>query len=149
MTYQAGNKIRLYPSFQNSYTDFGTMPKEFWDRWMLPGDSKYTYIPSIMDNTTAAQNGGAYPLNNYNYSNERVARGDMIRLKTVSITYTMPPAVVKRSGMSNASLTLAATNLWLLYSDSKLKGQDPEFFNSGGVAQPLQRQVTMALKVSF
>lgn len=148
-TYQAGNKIRLYPAFRTSYSDMDAMPKEFYDRWVMPGDEKYTNVPSIMDAYTAAQQGGGYPYNNYNYSTARVAKGDFVRLKTVSLSYNLSPELLKKSGMSSASFTLATTNPWLLYSDSKLKGQDPEFFNSGGVAQPLQKQVTLSLKVGL
>jgi hypothetical protein len=57
--------------------------------------------------------------------------------------------LLKKAGLYSASFTLAATNPWLLYSDLKLKGQDPEFFNSGGVAQPLQKQITLSLKAGF
>jgi hypothetical protein len=49
----------------------------------------------------------------------------------------------------NASITLTGTNLWLLYSDKKLYGQDPEFFASGGVALPVAKQITASLKLGF
>jgi TonB-linked SusC/RagA family outer membrane protein len=149
ITYQAGNKIRLYPAFKASYSDMDAMPREFYDRWVMPGDEKYTNVPSIVDAFYQSQLGGGYPYNNYNYSGERVAKGDFIRLKTVSLAYNLPPEMLKRSGLSSGSITLATTNPWLLYSDAKLKGQDPEFFNSGGVAQPLQKQVTLSLKVGL
>jgi hypothetical protein len=48
-----------------------------------------------------------------------------------------------------ASLTAAVVNPWLMYSDKKLNGQDPEFFNSGGVAQPIQKQFTLSVKVGM
>ena len=115
----------------------------------MPGDEKYTNVPSIVDAFYQSQLGGGYPYNNYNYSGERVAKGDFIRLKTVSLAYNLQPEMLKRSGLSSGSITLATTNPWLLYSDAKLKGQDPEFFNSGGVAQPLQKQVTLSLKVGL
>ena len=93
---------------------------------------------------------GVYPYNNYNYSDQRVAKGDFMRLKNVSLTYTLPSKIIDRWRVfSNLSVTVAATNLCLIYSDKKLNGQDPEFFNSGGVAQPLQRQFTMALNIGF
>jgi hypothetical protein len=44
---------------------------------------------------------------------------------------------------------LQATNLFLLYADKKLNGQDPEFFNAGGVASPMPRQFTFSLKVGL
>ena len=46
-------------------------------------------------------------------------------------------------------MKLQATNLFLLYSDKKLNGQDPEFFNSGGVASPLAKQFTLTLKLGL
>jgi TonB-linked SusC/RagA family outer membrane protein len=149
ITYQAGNTIRLYPAFRTSYSDLDAMPKEFYDRWTMPGDEKYTNVPSILDAFAQSQLGGAYPYNNYNYSTERVAKGDMIRLKTVSLAYQLPNMMMRKYGLNNASITAAATNPWLIYSDEKLRGQDPEFFNSGGVAQPVQKQITLALKVGL
>jgi hypothetical protein len=47
------------------------------------------------------------------------------------------------------SVTAAAINPWLIYADEKLKGQDPEFFNAGGVAMPVQKQFTLSLKVGL
>lgn len=150
LTYQFGNKIRLYPAFKSSYSDLDAMPKEFYDRWVQPGDQTTTKVPSIVDGLeSVALLGGVYPYNNYNYSTERVAKGDMIRLKTVSLSYQLPFEFIKRYGLTNVSLTGAATNMWLIYSDKKLRGQDPEFFNSGGVAQPLQKQFTLSLKVGL
>ncbi|MBX2924845.1 MAG: SusC/RagA family TonB-linked outer membrane protein [Chitinophagaceae bacterium] len=153
VTYQAGNKIRLYPAFRNSYTELDATPKEFYDRWVLPGDQDVTNIPSIMDyyqNNLSVNDNSAYPYNNYNYSTERVAKGDFVRLKSVSLTYQFPPSFIMKSGfIKTTALTLAAINPWLLYSDKKLQGQDPEFFNAGGVAMPVQKQITLSLKAGF
>ena len=52
-------------------------------------------------------------------------------------------------GINNLSLKLQATNLFLLYADKKLNGQDPEFFNTGGVATPIPRQFTLTLRVGL
>ena len=149
ITYQAGNTIRLYPAFSSTYSDLDAMPKEFYDRWMMPGDEKYTQVPSVLDAFAQAQLGGAYPYNNYNYSTQRVAKGDFVRLKTVSLTYQAGPNLISRLRLSSLALTAAATNPWLIYADKKLKGQDPEFFNSGGVAQPIQKQFTLSLKLGI
>jgi hypothetical protein len=48
-----------------------------------------------------------------------------------------------------ASLSLVGNNLWLIHSDKKLMGQDPEFYQSGGVALPVQRQFSMSLKLTY
>lgn len=149
VTYQAGNKIRLYPAFKTAYSDLDAMPKEFYERWVMPGDEKTTQTPSILDALEQTLMGGAYPYNNYNYSTERVAKGDMVRLKTISLSYQLPATMLHRTAFNSVALTAAAINPWLIYADSKLKGQDPEFFNTGGVAQPIQKQFTLSLKVGL
>jgi hypothetical protein len=149
VTYQWGNKIRLYPAFKTSYSDLDAMPNEFYDRWVMPHEEGTTAVPSLVDAFEKTVISGSYPYNNYNYSSERVAKGDFIRLKTVSLTYVIPETIVKRSGFKSLMVTGAASNMWLIYSDKKLRGQDPEFFNSGGVAQPIQKQVTVSLKVGI
>ncbi|SFE96992.1 TonB-linked outer membrane protein, SusC/RagA family [Chitinophaga sp. CF118] len=149
VTYQWGNKIRLYPAFKTSYSDLDAMPNEFYDRWVMPHDEGTTTVPSLVDAFEKTVINGSYPYNNYNYSTERVAKGDFIRLKTVSLSYLLPERLVKSSGFKSLMITGAATNLWLIYSDDKLRGQDPEFFNTGGVAQPIQKQVTVSLKVGI
>ncbi|QJB32576.1 SusC/RagA family TonB-linked outer membrane protein [Chitinophaga oryzae] len=149
ITYQAGNKIRLNPVFKSAYSDLDAFPREFLDRWTLAGDEQRTNVPSIIDALTNYRMTDAYPYNNYNYSSARVADGGFIRLKNIALSYLLPVRMVKNIGLSNLSVTASANNLWLLYSDSKLRGQDPEFFNAGGVAQPLQRQLVMSLKVTL
>ena len=52
-------------------------------------------------------------------------------------------------GLSSMSFKLDATNLFLLYSDKKLNGQDPEFVNAGGVAMPLSKQFTFTLRMGI
>lgn len=51
--------------------------------------------------------------------------------------------------MQTLSLKLQATNLMLLYADKKLNGQDPEFFNTGGVASPVPRQFTLTVRLGL
>lgn len=148
-TYQFGNKIRLYPAFKTTYSDLDAMPKEFYDRWVMPGDEKKTSVPSMLDAFEQLLIRGAHPYNNYNFSTERVAKGDFIRLKTISLTYQIPGELSKRAGLSNIAVSAAAINPWLIYADKKLQGQDPEFFNAGGVAQPIQKQFTFSLKVGI
>jgi len=153
ITYQAGNMIRLYPAFKNSYTELDATPKEFYDRWVMPGDEKTTNVPSIMDSYQNALLGNSdfnYPYNNYNYSTQRVAKGDFIRLKTVSLAYQLPVSLLQKTNfLKTLSVTVAAINPWLIYSDKRLQGQDPEFFNAGGVAQPIQKQITLSLKAGL
>lgn len=148
MTYQCGNKVRLYPSFKASYSDLDAMPKEFYDRWMLAGDENKTDIPVILSQRQYNVNySKAY--NAYNLSDARVAKGDFIRMKEISLSYKLPKKLLNVIGVSNASIKVQGSNLFLLYSDKKLNGQDPEFLGSGGVAMPVPKQFTFTLKVGI
>lgn len=148
MTYQMGNKIRLNPSFKAKYTDLNSMPKEFHDRWMVAGDENKTDIPVIL---SKAQYNGNYKktYNAYNMSDIRVASGSFIRMKEISLGYDLPKRLLDKIGIKNASLKFVGTNLFLIYSDKKLNGQDPEFVSSGGVAMPVPKQYTLTLRVGI
>ncbi|MEG2179032.1 MAG: SusC/RagA family TonB-linked outer membrane protein [Bacteroidales bacterium] len=147
LTYSFGNKVRLDPIFRSSYSDMTAHPKEFKNRWTVPGDEERTNIPAIASRAQLVQNQYlSYGYNAYNYSTARIADGGFIRMKEISLSYDLPSAFLQKIGVSNAQVKIQATNLFLLYSDSKLNGQDPEFFNSGGVATPMPKQFTFTLR---
>jgi hypothetical protein len=103
----------------------------------------------VLDQIYASRVGGLYPYTNYNYSSARVVDGDYVRLKQVSLSYALPANRVSALGLSNLSLSLVANNIYLIYADKRLNGQDPEFSASGGVAMPIPRQVTLSLKIGL
>lgn len=148
MTYAFGNVVRLDNVFSSQYDDLMATPKEFTNRWMLPGDEEKTNIPAIISSRQRAAGGVYKAYNVYNFSTERTAKGDFIRLKEISLSYDFPKKVLDNK-LSNLSLKLQATNLFLLYADKKLYGQDPEFINAGGVASPVPKQFTLTLRVGF
>ena len=150
VTYSFGNVVRLDPVFSNSYSDLDSTPREFINRWVVPGDEERTTIPVIaskMQNKNDTSLNYAY--NAYNYSSERIAKGDFIRMKEVSVAYDFPKTITNSLRINNLSLKLQATNLFLIYADKKLNGQDPEFFNTGGVALPMAKQFTLTLRVGL
>lgn len=150
VTYSFGNKVRLDPVFAAQYSDLTSMPKEFKNRWVLPGDESYTTIPVIASKRQYQNYANlSYAYNAYNYSTERVADGGFIRLKEVSISYDIPKDLISILSINSLQLKLQATNLFLLYADKKLNGQDPEFFNSGGVSTPVPRQFTLTLRMGI
>ena len=126
------------------------MPKEFKNRWVQSGDENVTSIPVIASRRQYRSiNYLSYAYNAYNYSTARVADGGFIRMKNISLTYDVPTKLVHKLGLSNASLKLDGTNLFLLYADDKLNGQDPEFVNSGGVATPMAKQFTFTVRLGI
>lgn len=158
VTYSWGNYIRLQPIFSATYDDLYSMSKIMKNRWIMPGDEATTNVPSILDLyttnkftrlSTGSSLSPVYAYNAYNYSDQRIAKGDFIRLKTVSVSYQVPQRIIQRLGLNAMQLSLVGNNIALLYSDKGLLGQDPEFFNNGGVAMPIPRQYTFSLKVGL
>lgn len=145
-----GNKIRLNPIYSSSYSDLSVFTKDFANRWLLPGDEKVTNIPVIADKRLLAEVPNlSYAYNAYNYSTARVADGGYVRMKNISLRYSLPEQFVKKIGLSNISLKVLTTNPFLIYSDDKLNGRDPEFFLSGGVAYPVLQKYTLSLNLSM
>lgn len=150
MTYGFGNVVRLNPIFKSSYSDFYAMSTDYKNRWMVPGDENYTDVPVFVSQRqlteySSLRNG----YNMYNYSSVRVAKGDFIRMKEISLTYECPKSWAEKLKMSNISIKGQVTNPFLIYAHKSLGGQDPEYVNSGGVSSPLARQFTFTLKFGF
>lgn len=152
-----GNVVRKNPTVSAVYGDMTALTKDVLNRWVLPGDEQYTTVPAILDMLSLRQvvtNTGTavdarYPYNAYNYSDVRVAKGDYIKLSNISIGYNLSKNLCQKLRVDNASLALVANNIAVLYADKNLNGQDPEFINSGGVALPVSRQVTLSLKLGL
>lgn len=150
LSYKFDYKIRLNDAFFAGYNDFSALPGELANRWVTPGDQEITDIPVILDNQTVQAGGDviqAYEL--YNKSTVRVADGDYIRLKNVRLSYQLPSKITEQIGVSRASFNIEGQNLALLYSDSALRGQDPEFFSSGGVSLPQPRLITISMNIGL
>jgi TonB-linked SusC/RagA family outer membrane protein len=150
LNYQAGNVIRLYPVYDAFYSDIDAMTQSLNNRWFKPGDEALTSIPSLPS---------SYEINNdlelieaynaYNFSTERVAKGDFIRLKDITLSYDFSQNFAKKMGCRSLQIRGSIMNLCLLYSDKALNGQDPEFSRTGGVAMPVPRQFTVSLRAGI
>ncbi|MFR9165887.1 MAG: SusC/RagA family TonB-linked outer membrane protein [Dysgonomonas sp.] len=150
VTYAFGNKVRLDPVFSSSYDDLAATPKEFKNRWVMAGDENRTSVPVIPSNRQVQENGQGLrrAYNAYNYSTERIADGGFIRMKEISLTYDLPKKILPKE-INKLSVKLQATNLFLIYADDKLNGQDPEFFQSGGVSAPVPKQFTFTVRLGL
>ena len=116
----------------------------------MPGDELKTNIPVILTKRQVSEDSYMSTLYNaYNYSTARIAKGDFIRMKEISLSYDFPKKLLKPLKISDLSLKLQATNLFLIYSDKKLNGQDPEFFQAGGVSAPVPKQCTLTLRLGI
>ncbi|WP_218598107.1 SusC/RagA family TonB-linked outer membrane protein [Polaribacter sp. NJDZ03] len=150
ITGSGGNKVRLNPLYSSQYSDLDVFSKDFVNRWTVPGDENFTNIPVIASaQQQATINNLNVAYNAYNYSTARVADGDFLRMKNIALGYSFNKQLTDKLGLSSFSVRFQGTNLFLIYSDSALNGQDPEFYNTGGVALPIRRQFTMSLNLSI
>ncbi len=85
------------------------------DRWQQPGD--VTRIPRV------SEGGGPNASRNNSISSRLVEDGSYIRLKNLSLGYTIPNDITSQVGISRLRFYVAGTNLWTLTDYS---GLDPE-----------------------
>jgi len=127
------------------------------DRWTTPGDitdipkmSKYTQNPE--QNNSAANN---YTGQVANLSSRYLDDGSFLRLRNVSVGYSLPNSVVSRLKLYRVKASISATNLWTL---TKYKGLDPEVSaqstnqNTAGydwATVPQPRTVEFVLNITF
>lgn len=150
LTYAGGNAIRLDPIYSDTFDDIRAFTTDMQNKWSVPGDEELTAIPSIPSVRTQFDILHGYPYTAYNYSSARVADGDFIKLKSITLAYDLPAKWLRTLGVLNtASVSVTGGNLWLIYADKRLNGQDPEYFNTGGVAMPLAPSVTFSLRLGF
>lgn len=148
ITAQAGSKIRLNPTYDPAFGDLNVFSQDYYDRWLAQGDEYKTDVPTLPSTELIREVGReaierAY--NTYNFSQLKVADGSFVRMKNISLSYTFPSHSLKALRLRSAYLRLSITNPFLIYADPKLRGQDPEFYKSGGVALPTPRQYTLSL----
>ena len=131
-----GNKIWL----NNLYSESGqalpfpqqNMSREFVNRWRQPGDELKTNIPALSDEPLLFTGDYArkYAIADnrwdmYNKSDIRVASGNFLRCRSLSLRYDFSREQLYFFHLQGASVSLESSNLFVLKS-SKLIGRDPE-----------------------
>ena len=133
-TYSYGNVVRLR-HLNNVYNDYANAPRELNNRWLVPGDENKTNIPRLyttyMYEKTYSWDQIRRTYLTYDYSDVRIAKGDNIRLKEISIGYTFDKDFLRDTRIRLLSMKLQATNVALLYADKKLNGDDPDYLANG------------------
>jgi TonB-linked SusC/RagA family outer membrane protein len=126
--FQQGNKIMNMNDFfmihGGTQANIGFVTRQL-DRWTTPG--QVTDIPRLTTYSgNPTQNDGA--ANNYggnvaSLSSRYLEDGSFIRLKTLSLGYSIPGSVLKKIGISRLRVYAQGTNLLTF---TKYKGLDPE-----------------------
>jgi len=135
LTYSYGNVVRLR-RVSDVYNDYTSAPRELNNRWQYAGDEQKTNIPCLYTTYMYEKIYGGWKnvtqaYLTYDYSDVRIAKGDNIRLKEISLGYTFDREFLQNSRIRQLSLKLQATNVALLYADKKLNGDDPDYLANG------------------
>ena len=119
----------LNPS--NEMSTFSNASTALWDnRWTEANNNKYAAVPRIGSNAATK----SY------YTDYYLKSGSYLRLKVLSIGYTLPETWMKSAGLSRVRIYLAATNLFTINKLQKY-GIDPEVtsanYNSDDVPEAM------------
>lgn len=154
ITGQFGHVKRVMQDFNYKYDDASSLSAHLKNRWRVAGDEKLTNIPAIQDKKTMKSTDEvdikrAYRL--YGMSNQWIADASFIRLKNVSVSYSLPNKWISSIGIKTCKLSLQGTNLALLWAKDKdkLNGEDPEFVWSGGATMPITKQYSFTLNIGL
>jgi len=107
-------------------------------RWQNPGD--LTYIPRTILTGTEIRSSGPQA------GNAAILKSDYIRLKQVTLAYTLPAAMAQNIGLQRARVYVQGVNLWT-YTD--FPGYDPEFFGASTGILPQTRNFTVGIQVGL
>ena len=77
----------------------------------------------------------------------RIFDGSFLKIKNVTLGYTLPKNISKRALMEKCRFYFTAYNPWILCKESKLKGTDPEM--NGSDAFPTYKQYVFGVNITF
>jgi TonB-linked SusC/RagA family outer membrane protein len=144
--YQFGNVAQnadIY-NLQNWGSGTGNLTVDQLDYWKKPGDIKIVGMPY-----EGGQAPGTSAINTY--STRILSDGGYIRLKQVTLNYSLPSAIASKIGMSGANVFVQGLNLATF---TKFNGMDPEassVFVDGSTfgTYPNARQISAGINLKF
>ncbi|MDQ1770630.1 SusC/RagA family TonB-linked outer membrane protein [Labilibaculum sp. A4] len=144
ITYKLGHKVRM-PSPDNSFFDDFT-PTEWMSekyRWTKPGDELTKWAPKLDASPGYASfdRGDAVK-----YSDYLVDKGDIIRLKSISLEYKLNK-LIEKLPVKDASIRLNAENLW--YWAANRYNLDTDYLSASGYGSPFSLPVRAKYTVSL
>ncbi len=138
----SGNKI--YNSSRELFDNDGAYPKynamrlqKGWSRWENAGDVATHPKPVLLGNKLSNKPSSRY-----------LEDGSFIRLRYVSLNYSVPPRFARRLGLHGAVVKVSGENLWTL---TRFSGMDPEAGVNGdaGTIYPVTRKYILGLDINF
>jgi hypothetical protein len=158
--FQQGNKIMNMNDFfmvhGGTQNNIGFLPRQL-ERWQKAGD--VTDIPRLTtysgDPTVNGGSANNYGGNVANLSSRYLEDGSFIRLKNITLGYTIPESITKKWHINKLRANISASNLLTF---TNYKGLDPEVSSQGGnqntagydwATVPQPRTIQVGLNVTF
>jgi TonB-linked SusC/RagA family outer membrane protein len=129
---QINQIIRQGGSLNNGLREFHN------DRWTTPG--QMTYMPRPLNGLAEPQG------SDIRTGTISIQKADYIRLKNVSLSYDLRPAITSRLKLNSAKFYIQGSNLWT-YDD--WRGYDPEFVGGANGIIPQSKNMTVGLQLGF
>ena len=127
MQYTYGNKIfnwtRRVMDSDGAYNDYNAVSLNNglgWSRWEQPGDIATHPKPMTGGNKNANESTSRY-----------LEDGSYLRIKNVTLSYTIPSKILKKVNLQDAKVFLSGDNL---YTFTKFSGMDPEVNMAGTIS---------------
>jgi hypothetical protein len=71
-----------------------------------------------------------------------------LKLRDISLSYTLPSALMSKTRISSATVSLIGNNVWLL-TKKETRGDDPSWFTGTSLKSPTPVNVGMNLNLKF
>jgi TonB-linked SusC/RagA family outer membrane protein len=127
LNFEQGAKImnmnRFFLVHGGTQSNIGYL-REQLDRWQQPGD--ITSVPRLTTNAASNNYGGVVQ----NLSDRYLEDGSFLRLRTLTLGYTVPKEVVGRAHLNSLRVYVQAANLFTV---TPYSGLDPEINSQSGV----------------
>ena len=118
------NMNRFFLVHGGTQSNIGYLTNQL-DRWQKPGD--VTDIPRLTTNPASNNYGGVVQ----NLSDRYLENGSFLRLRTLSLGYTVPPELAAAAHLATLRVYVQAANLFTI---TPYSGLDPEVNSQSGVA---------------
>jgi len=141
--YQYGNYLFNSWGFLNesdgAFFSLNQDQKEYERRWRKPGD--VTDVPQYIAGNQSQSN---------TTSTRYFFKGDYIRLRNVSLSYSFPKAMMSKIHVDNLTIYIRGTNLWTKTFDKNITF-DPEqpISGSNDLQVLMQKTVSFGLNLNF
>ncbi len=117
-----------------SVTGGNNLPKELSNYWRKPGDRVPNEKPNILEN-------------DLNHSTKYLEDGSFIRLRDVTLSYSLPDALTDKWGLSNVTLGVKGTNLLTFTNYNGYNVETGSYESSSDY--PSSRTITFSISTNF